>query len=1234
MTVSSPPPPRPPADLNASQNGDPAAFAQEVLVGHLADRVRSRLAGDGPDHRIIEHRRPSKVLQLGVLPPQPAPDPESGMTVSELAQRLGEPPSSLGLDFLLRTDSEGIAELDVCCAFSVYVQRYPTRDQQRAWHRPDGALDDDDGDGDQPTTGRMRLKGIFERVDVVTDRIHLRLDSTQAAGMARYPLTAEIARALGPILTDRNTVYPFQHSQTMPEDALDSEAAWTRAIHEAEGNSRHVPLAPPTAEVLASWQQDPSGNLRVQVSLSNTTVAPPRGQRRTRTRGERPELRRDLHLFNARLRIYERAGTFAQTRFVQAPEDFRYAPLRSVWVTGTNCVGRRLGESEDPDRPLASETWPCYRQASMVPRSYEGLTLRFADLADETAYLGELGRILALMRKFEGMWRSALAGWPDDTTRQACGAALADFRQDIAGFERGLRCLGEDDQLATAFREANNVFAREGAARRQPITSWRLFQVVYQVIQLAALRARESDDPELLAELDVVDVLWFPTGGGKTEAYLGLITIAMFYDRLRGKRRGVTAILRFPLRMLSVQQLQRLLAVVWVAEERRKELLAAGFPVDGDRFSLGYWIGRSAASPNSLVDTRQRDQREHIAWWADYLATVPREETNKDRIITSCPNPDCPNSQVELEADVEMVRLRHVCRGCRQELPVFVSDDEVYRYLPAVLVCTVDKLAHVARAAEVSSLLSGPLYQCPKHGYFSWHQAVFRPGSPVPERTDRCLAVAMCDLPAADYVTVAPTHDPGPALQVQDELHLIEEELGTFNAHYETLMEEMQRSFGTRRPAKLLAATATIEAYDEQVRQLYARRARVFPSLGWELDRSFYVETTKAARRLFVGVLPYRPDAAEFGEKVQAFLHAEIAWMQDHPQEALGALRTHGLDPQRDVQWLEQELFRHELTLGYVNQKRDADRIQYGLQQLHRLGELPDELRVASLTGDNTLAEIADTLAEIETQTLRTERRSRLRALVATSIVSHGVDLEPLNLMVVNGMTPAVADYIQVSSRAGRSHVGLVIVGYDRRKLRDLSFYRYFLKYHQFLDRLIAPVPVNRFAKFAVIRTVPGLCSALLLHVYGRARHDAHPQTPDPSRPRVRSLAIASELRRWWLGAEPPADKTLDLAERVLRALGIGKRVLVPDSSGATSLEAMFDPGMEAVLRGDANEEVNRQVILMQGQSSGSTSAIFRPEPLTSFRDVDEPLEFSIGAASERIEHELIGAPAGRRRQP
>src|SRR5262249_26881952 len=156
------------------------------------------------------------------------------------------------------------------------------------------------------------------------------------------------------------------------------------------------------------------------------------------------------------------------------------------------------------------------------------------------------------------------------------------FQGDMRSFQRGIRCLVEDTQLRRAYLEANEVFRRQGTTRKIEITKWRLFQAVYQVIHLAALRARESDEPELLTELDTVDVLWFPTGGGKTGAYLGLITTLLFYDRLRGKERGVSAILRFPLRMLSVQQLQRVLAVLWFAERRRREIVDGEGLMEGD----------------------------------------------------------------------------------------------------------------------------------------------------------------------------------------------------------------------------------------------------------------------------------------------------------------------------------------------------------------------------------------------------------------------------------------------------------------------------------------------------------------------------------------------------------------------------------------------------------------------------------------------------------------------------
>ena len=245
---------------------------------------------------------------------------------------------------------------------------------------------------------------------------------------------------------------------------------------------------------------------------------------------------------------------------------------------------------------------------------------------------------------------------------------------------------------------------------------------------------------------------------------------------------------------------------------------------------------------------------------------------------------------MKLHADRNEVRLRHVCQTCDEALPVVISDDEVYRYLPAVLVCTVDKLAHVARAHQFIGVFAGSTYRCPKHGYFTYHEAYWRDGEKMPHADDRCIAGELCKLATDKYETVGPTHDPAPAIQVQDELHLLEEELGTFNAHYETLLEEMQSSVGTGKPTKLLAATATIEAYDEQVLQLYARAASVFPSPGWELDRSFYVQTEEHARRLYIGALPHRPRPARVRRD-----RAGAAACRGHPHDARPLKRPRGV---------------------------------------------------------------------------------------------------------------------------------------------------------------------------------------------------------------------------------------------------------------------------------------------------------------------------------------------------
>jgi len=1223
------------AGLTATASIRDVAHDQEIIVRHLAARVREQLSGRAPEMALLS-QRPSQLLQLGVLPPLPTPTEDSGLTPEQLAREWGKPPSHLGFTFTLCPAQDATAvSFELQGDFLFYLQRYPTLDDQRAAHgleESEGENEQDDesanlGTNAQPAS-TIPVAERFERVHIDSGRLPVTLDLTKMRDRLTIPLDDVVDPILRPILDDLRTAYPFTLiGQRISAAALDAdEESWQLSLAGAEVPAirSKSPHDTPKAAIEVDWRRQPNGAIRVRCVLQNKTLEPrDPGKRRKK---ETPTMWRELAFFDSRLRAYETDESFAATFFRETPRGFRYDKLRTVEATSTNCAARRLGQDEHPERPLSTDTFPLYRQPRVDQNNDEQVLMRFDELRGPDA-LAVLGRIEQAMAGYEAAWRRAIAGWQNEGTRDDAEQALRDFQErDMKLFARGLRCLRDDEQLLAAFQAANEVFHRidQSKPEGRRFGTWRLFQVVFQVCELGALRVREAPgEHDLRAQLDVCDVLHFSTGGGKTEAYLGLILIGLFYARLRGKKRGVSAVLRFPLRMLSVQQLARILDVLWWGEHYRQELIAQGVSIaggeySGDRFLLGYWVGRGN-TPNSLTDTRENNERDNITWWAGSSADDLREE----RMVTLCPNPAC-GGEIDLIADVEEVRLRHVCRKCGEEMPLVMTDDEVYRYLPSVLVATVDKLAHVARAPELAGMFAGPAYRCPKHGYFQNHQLVFGDGRGV-KADDRCLAGRYCSVDAAEYQLVGPTHDPAPELHIQDELHLLEEELGSLDAHYETLFELLATELGSGLPPKSIAASATVESVEGQVLHLYARDARVFPSSGWELGESFYVHTTSAARRLYFGALPFRADPAEFGERVQRYLHEEVVRMQDNPATALAQLRGDGLSPGYDEGWLLSQLLYYELTLGYVNRKQDADRIGSRLRYA-TFGAADERLDVETLVADyTTLANISAVLNRIEEQYDREpDRTRRLRALVATSIVSHGVDLNALNLMVLNGMTPSVAGYVQSSSRSGRTHVGLVIVGFDARKARERSFYEYFLKYHEFLDRLITPVPVNRFAKFSARWTVSGVMSALLLIAYQSER--AQRLGPDPAKPR-KTLGYAPELRSWLGGAEEPSpDKEAHVRARVHRALGLGKHIHEEDGSS----RPLFDPVWEESLGEAVDAAFSSQMARLKEEGGKSTtSERFRPGVLASFRSVDLPMEFAAYGESQRIEHDLAARRIG-----
>lgn len=254
-----------------------------------------------------------------------------------------------------------------------------------------------------------------------------------------------------------------------------------------------------------------------------------------------------------------------------------------------------------------------------------------------------------------------------------------------------------------------------------------------------------------------------------------------------------------------------------------------------------------------------------------------------------------------------------------------------------------------------------------------------------------------------------------------------------------------------------------------------------------------------------------------------------------------------------------------------------------------------DPIRIQVLTGEVHVPELADAIKRVEKDSMADPRGDRLRALVGTSVVSHGVDLERLNVMVMAGLPTTVADYIQATSRSGRLHAGLVVTVFDAFSRRERSTFTNFLSFHRFLDRMVAPVPVNKFALFGANRTLPGVVMA---HLWDLAR-DANLDGPGEG------IRWTRDLAKWWNAqSERLKPQLLDRLEKTYRSL-------VPGIN-ESSLE---DELVERILRRWENVEMPQ----MRNFSTDRSTQLFRSGVLTSFRDIDEavgfaPLSFSATA--------------------
>ncbi len=722
-----------------------------------------------------------------------------------------------------------------------------------------------------------------------------------------------------------------------------------------------------------------------------------------------------------------------------------------------------------------------------------------------------LQRIHACYESWIAAQRDRIPSLPEELKRTA-EHQLATCEGALQRIGSAIGRLSDKDapDLRECFQLANRaiLLARKWSRGEDDLV-WRPFQMAFILLALESTADAAHEDRE------VMDLLWFPTGGGKTEAYLGLIAFLLFHRRLRHERpddgAGTAAIMRYTLRALTIQQFQRAAGLTMACEQLRRESGDARF--GQTPFSIGLWVG-GGATPNTVKDA----------------ASLTDTSNCTHKQLTTCP---VCNKRIKWSPNGDLTEMAARCYNAEclfgrngNLLPVYTIDEDVYRVLPSLLIGTVDKFAQIARN----------------------------------ERTGRLFGVGT-------------RHSP-PDLIVQDELHLISGPLGTIAGLYETAIDHLCSNQG-RRP-KVLGSTATIRRAEAQIRSLFDRRTCQFPPPGLDHDNSgFAVVDKDAPGRLYVGITTSGRSPKFTLQAVSASL-LQSATSPDVPAKDQASYST---------------------LLVYFNSLRELGGALVLMQDdVHatisafskRRGETGRTIGVPEeLTSRKSAAEIRDLLQQLESEKKSPE------VLLASNMISVGVDIQRLALMVVNGQPKTIAEYIQATSRVGRgSTPGLVISVYNSSRTRDRSHYETFSSWHDGIYRDVEATSVTPFASRAVEKAIHAAFVSIVRHMIPSMR----------SQPR-----LSAEAR----------DEAVNLRDVIL------DRVRTIDAHEEPKVRAAIDGLIQAWLNRDDVDEYwvdhGKKVGLMISaeqyaakRASGAAIDSAWPTP-NSMRDVEPTTLFRLG---------------------
>lgn len=737
---------------------------------------------------------------------------------------------------------------------------------------------------------------------------------------------------------------------------------------------------------------------------------------------------------------------------------------------------------------IATSTIPTYEVKPIVPANIPDLQLSMYEFSDFGDTEKAIKNLQLLCNKYE-YWinhQENKAKTLQGEFRHTAKLHIATCRQCLVRMKEGVQLLKENPYVRRAFNLMNRAmllqqihynlplrewfFDKENESwkitptilpeihtpstwpdwdenlkKNVKLGQWRPFQMAFILINLKSMAFPR--DPER----KIVDLIWFPTGGGKTEAYLGLTAYTIFLKRLRDKMDdGTTVLMRYTLRLLTAQQYQRAASLIAACDLIRKE---NDDELGSERITIGLWAGQGL-TPNTRAEAVEEFKKLHLGqsydnpfiilkcpWCGAQMGQVRErgqtrvkgyfQKRRPSTIIFKCDNPECEFSSSDYP------------------LPLKVIDEDIYESPPTLIIGTVDKFAILPWKPKAKTIFG------------------FRNNG---ERKTP------------------------PELIIQDELHLISGPLGSMVGHYETLISELCKNPDSGIGAKIIASTATISRAREQCHALYnCGRENVFqfPPQCLEAGDSFFAyEDKNAPGRLYVGI---------FAASGISYAMAQIRVISALLQGTKSAKVKDEKD--RDYYWTILNYFNSLRELGHAATLINADIREYLNAMWRRKGIRKDAVhdprrfinRYIELTSRISSGQIPHSLKALEINYPSNDNLP-VDICLATNMISVGVDVQRLGLMTVVGQPKTTSEYIQATSRVGRSKEGpgLVVVIFNTQKPRDRSHYEHFRSYHERIYSQVEPTSVTPFSSPVRERALHAVLIGLIRYFY--PEHQEFPQ--------------------------------------------------------------------------------------------------------------------------------------------